>query len=395
MRTLALTMLTTVAILCVGCFPPRSLKERAPILPAWTTSLGDRRIEDVIYTGDRLLVRVGYNRLVSLDAVSGRSFWDRTIPVVSRFRQGGKLHDAYFTEEVLATNGHVYFLGPDECVHILDDRIGTELGHSGPVFSLLGATESAVYVLDSAQHLTELTASGRVHRQTMVEGHEATRLKISGDQLILECPSCSPPLQVLDRNAQPLWNSVLPEAVSSTVGSDQLYFTTGKEKRDIVALDRSTGQELWRFTIAVRSMASGAPPLLLVDQQLTDSPLYVVISDVGSQELCLLILDRRSGQQRSKLRLPWDTSAFDGGARIAHRILYMTQTKLHGFLESFDSGTRDSRLHAVDIGTGKELWCSAWRFEVLDTPVVSHDLIYVSTWGQYKNPSSVQAFPMK
>ena len=393
MRALTLTALAIPVVLWCACISPNASEKSPLAVPVWTTTLGDARIKDLMPTGARLLIRAAYTKLVSLDPASGRAYWDKTLPIVSRFRQDGKLHDAYFTEEVLYAGGRLYFLGQDERVHVLDDKSGAELGHSAPVFSLLGVTENAVYVLDAARRLTELDALGHVTMQTSVEGTEAARLEISGDRLILRCPTCSLPIRVLDRSARPLWSCSLADLVAATVTADsnQLYVFIGQEHREIVSFDLSTGHELWRSNLSV-SKGMNAQPLLLVDGQSADSPLYVAVADSGSQEQYLLIFDRRSGQQESKLRLPWDTSALDGRAVIVRHTLFMTQTKLHSILESFDSGTMDSRLHALDIGTGKELWHSAWRFEVLDTPVVYRDMMYVASWGQYKNPSCVQAF---
>ena len=281
MRIVGILVIGIVSVPGVSCLSGRPSEEKMHRLPNWTVSFGDSRVDNVLVADDRVLVRVGGTRLVSLDAATGRTLWDRTVQA---------------------------------------------------------------------------------------------------------------PLQAPTMNMRSFWTPRQADASQATLVRDHRHFITGSDNRDVIAVEDSTGKVLWRYRINVRSLASGAPPVLLLDQQRSDPTVYVLVSDIASQEQRILMIDSRTGVRQRELEIPWDTSNFQGRAVIANGTLYMTRSKLHGLFSSFDSGTTDGSLAALDVKTGKELWCSPWRFEQLDTPVVYRDMIFVSTWGEYKYSSMLQAF---
>jgi outer membrane protein assembly factor BamB len=149
------------------------------------------------------------------------------------------------------------------------------------------------------------------------------------------------------RGGQVLWTSdVDPGTAFSTpvfgvsLRGDTVFAATvrwvdrsgGKIVGDLIALDRSTGRELWRYTAPSRSGFQGAPVL---------AGDLAIVNDTYSHGLVAIDLTTR--------QVVWRTDVHEDGYITAE-----TPPVLVG--DTLYSGSTDTQVYALDVHTGKYRW---------------------------------------
>ena len=132
-----------------------------------------------------------------------------------------------------------------------------------------------------------------------------------------------------------------------------LTSTGGTLVGDLIALDRTTGRERWRYTAASRSGFQGAPVL-------TDN--LAIVNDVESHGLVAIDLTTR--------QLSWRTSVREDGYITAERPPVLVGDTLF-------SGSTDTQVYAVNVRTGAYRWRVGTRAGSIGSTAVCGRLVLV------------------
>ncbi|MGE0537488.1 MAG: PQQ-binding-like beta-propeller repeat protein [Pirellulales bacterium] len=214
-----------------------------------------------------------------------------------------------------------------------------------------------------------------------------------------------------------LWSVELGPGIASPVISGQRVITTamsGAEEFAVIALDRSTGRELWR-----RAFATGPlPAITLPNNHASSTPatdgrrVFVHFCTLG-----LLALDIETGEVAWQLKLDEPHYLMDWGAAASpivydNLVIFCQDDDLSPFLIAVDSQTGRIRwrterpemlagyalpvicevagrhelivagtgkLKGYDPATGQELWtCNTLVRTIMTSPVVRDGVIYIS-----------------
>ena len=122
---------------------------------------------------------------------------------------------------------------------------------------------------------------------------------------------------------------------------------------DLIALDRSTGRELWRYTAASSSGFQGAPVL---------AGNLAILNDVYSYGLVALDLTTR--------QVVWRTPVREDGYITAERPPILVGDTLF-------SGSTDTQVHAIDVHTGAYRWRVGTRAGSIGSTAVCGRLVLV------------------
>jgi outer membrane protein assembly factor BamB len=185
-------------------------------------------------------------------------------------------------------------------------------------------------------------------------------------------------LQVLDRQTlKPVWRATQEaqpgSSVGLLVGKERAYLHDGKA---IHALDSVSGRHLW--TYATPSPAQAEDQGVLYFTQNTDVHL----------------LDAATGTLRSRMPAK-DLRLYPfGSLTVSEGLIYAVATRPHNFLSGF-SGTADTALCAKEPSTGKNAWCTDWRYEYLNAPVLAGNLLFAGTTGEAGRPATLYAIKTK
>ena len=163
-------------------------------------------------------------------------------------------------------------------------------------------------------------------------------------------------------SGQEVWRFRAENSIVSSpaVGDDILYFGSGcfqctlfsQEKANtfLYAVDRQTGQELWRFQ--ADGYVESTPAVV-------DGVVYF-----GSNDRTLYAVDSRSGQVKWQLKT---FGRITSSPAVTHDRVYVTN--------------HDRNLYAIDRQTGQEVWRFTTAWPLSSSPVVSAGAIYFGGTG--------------
>ena len=132
-----------------------------------------------------------------------------------------------------------------------------------------------------------------------------------------------------------------------------LTFTGGSLVGDLIALDRATGRELWRYTAPSRSGFQGAPVL---------AGNLAIVNDVESHGLVAIDLTTR--------QVSWRTDVHEDGYITAE-----TPPVLVG--DTLFSGSTDTQVYALNVHTGAYRWRVGTRAGSIGSIAVCGRLVLV------------------
>lgn len=213
------------------------------------------------------------------------------------------------------------------------------------------------------------------------------------------------------------WSIPLGDGIASPIVAGGRVFVTEMTAADqfaVVALDRTTGEVLWR-----RPYETGAlPPITAPNSHASSTPatdgerVYAYFSTLG-----LVALDAASGEEVWRVELPRPAYLMDWGAAASPivrdgRVYFNQDDDLSPYLLALDAKTGEQRwrtpreemlagyavplfiesngqaelvvagtgkLKGYDPATGQELWtCNSLLRTIMSTPVARGDMIYLS-----------------
>lgn len=228
----------------------------------------------------------------------------------------------------------------------------------------------------------------------------------------------SPPIE-FGATKNLLWKTALPSGHSSpAVWRDRIFVTAvdaGTKKLETIALDRSSGQIVWRHATTVEQLervhaignAATATPavdgervyayfgsygLIAYDMNgkvVWQMPMAVVQHNFGSgtspvvagelvllnrqepKDPFLLAVDRKSGKEVWKRPYQVPPGLPSGYASYSTPLIVGQQVIVHGM----------TRLEAFDLASGETKWWVAISSTGTSSPIVAGDTIYVATWS--------------
>ncbi|NKB89634.1 MAG: PQQ-binding-like beta-propeller repeat protein [Acidobacteria bacterium] len=225
-----------------------------------------------------------------------------------------------------------------------------------------------------------------------------------------------------------VWKTALPSGFSSPVIADDRVFVTALEGEalETIALDRTTGEILWRQTsprprqesVDFRSHPAAASAVV------ADNELYVFFHDYG-----LLSYDL-DGEERWDVAMGPFTNIYGMGASpviVDDLVILVADQEVESFIAAYDRATGDEvwrvarpeahsghstpilwvspegeqqllvpgsfLLDAYDPFTGEKLWwVSGLSFEMKSTPVIHDGVAFVNGYGSPMNQPGNQVF---
>lgn len=291
--------------------------------------------------------------LYALDIATGRQQWHRSVELTGQFA---------------VTGGRVYFMASDKSVHSLDAASGKDLWRSAPGFALLEATANDVYVLDAGQRLATLDpATGKLVRQTDIQGSDLTRLQIDHGRVYVSGQT----LQVFDAETlKPVWqSSIHAPALQVLANLNRVYV---HDADTLHALDSVSGKEVWAYR-------TGSPA------QAEDGGLLYFTTNVVNT------LEAATGVVRGQFPIANYKFAAFGSLTVWNGRIYGVASRPHGLLSGF-SGAADNALCVLDAATGRTQSCSEWRYEYLHAPVRYGQTVFAGSAGEGGRPASLYAF---
>lgn len=242
--------------------------------------------------------------------------------------------------------------------------------------------------------------------------------------------TASPPLEFGATKNQ-LWKTALPTGHSSpAIWNDRIYLQavdTGGKKLETIALDRATGEIVWRQATKVEQLervhavgnAATATPAVdgervyayfgsygVIAYDLNGRVVWQVLwpvlehnfgsgtSPVVAGELVLLnrqepkdpfivALDRKTGKEVWKRKYQVPPGLPTGYASYSTPLIVGQQVIVHGM----------NRLEAFDLASGETKWWVTISSTGTSSPIVSGDTIYVATWSPFGEADQMGTLP--
>jgi outer membrane protein assembly factor BamB len=242
--------------------------------------------------------------------------------------------------------------------------------------------------------------------------------------------AASPPLEFGPTKNQ-LWKTTLPTGHSSpAVWRDRIFLTAvdaSNKKLETIALDRATGQIVWRQSTTVEQLervhvmgnAATATPAVdgervyvyfgsygviaydLKGQLAWQAPMAVLQNGFGSgtspvvagdlvlinrqepKDPFIVALDRKTGKEVWKRRYQIPPGLPSGYASYSTPLVAGKEVIVHGM----------DRLEAIDLGSGETKWWVAIRSTGTSSPIVAGDTIYVATWSPFGEADQMEPLP--
>ena len=240
----------------------------------------------------------------------------------------------------------------------------------------------------------------------------------------------SPPLEFRTMKNQ-LWKTALPTGHSSpAIWGDRIFLTAvdaGNKKLETIALDRATGQIVWRQSTTVEQLervhalgnAATATPAVdgervyayfgsygviaydLKGQVVWQMPMAVLQNTFGSgtspvvagdlllinrqepKDPFIVALDRKTGKEVWKHPYQIPPGLPTGYASYSTPLIVGQEVVVHGM----------NRLEALDLATGEPKWWVTISSTGESSPIAAGETIYVASWSPFGEADQMETLP--